>query len=98
MLFRSVSRIQELVGKTPSSNMAQKDSANYDSITSGRLTVKDFQDLGLDVGNFTSVSGDVLTHRVNAVMDSIISLTDMKDLDNMSKLQAYINATSGISA
>jgi hypothetical protein len=94
-----VSRIQELVDKNPTSNLvAQKNDTIYDSITNGRLTVKDFQDLGLDVANFTSVSGDVLTHRVNAVMDSIFSLSTMADLDSLSKLQKYITNTSGINS
>jgi len=93
-----LSRIQQLVDKTPTPSKAQNDDANYDTITNGRLTVKDFQDLGLDVSNFLSVSGSVQTHRINSVMDNFIALNDTAVIDQLRTLQSYINSTAGINA
>jgi hypothetical protein len=93
-----LSRIDQLVDQTPTANSAQKDDANYNNIIGGRLTVKDFQDLGLDTTYLTNVSGTVQNNRINSVMDKFIALNDTSAIDNLLQLQSYINSTSGINA
>lgn len=93
-----LSRIDQLVDQTPTANSAQKDDTNYNNIIGGRLTVKDFQDLGLDTSYLTNVSGTVQNNRINSVMDKFIALNDTSAIDNLLQLQSYINSTSGINA
>ena len=93
-----LSRIEQLVDQTPTANSAQKDDTNYNNIIGGRLTVKDFQDLGLDTSYLTNVSGTVQNNRINSVMDKFIALNDTSAIDNLLQLQSYINSTSGINA
>ena len=93
-----LSRIDQLVDQTPTANSAQKDDANYNNIIGGRLTVKDFQDLGLDTTYLTNVSGTVQNNRINSVMDKFIALNDTSAIDNLLQLQSYIDSTSGIKA
>jgi hypothetical protein len=93
-----LSRIDQLVDQTPTANSAQKDDTNYNNIIGGRLTVKDFQDLGLDTSYLTNVSGTVQNNRINSVMDKLIALNDTSAIDNLLQMQSYINSTSGINA
>jgi hypothetical protein len=93
-----LSRIDQLVDQTPTANSAQKDDTNYNNIIGGRLTVKDFQDLGLDTSYLTNVSGTVQNNRINSVMDKFIALNDTSAIDNLLQLQSYINSTSSINA
>jgi len=90
-LANIVSRVIELESKDTTGT------TTYDSLVAGRLTIAEFQSLGLDVSLLNSVSGQVQTNRLYSVYDSIIN-TDTDAIKNLLTLQAYINKTSGINA
>ena len=90
-LANIVSRVIELESKDTTGT------TTYDSLVAGRLTIAEFQSLGLDVSLLNAVSGQVQTNRLYSVYDSIIN-TDTDAIKNLLTLQAYINKTSGINA
>jgi hypothetical protein len=71
--------------------------AIYDSLTGGRLTITDFQSLGLDVTELNRYSGQVQTNRLYAVFDNIIN-ANTDAISGLQALQGYINNTSGINS
>ena len=99
-LANIVSRIiqlenQDLTGKDTS----ESKQAVYDNLAGGRLTISDFQSLGLDVTELNRYSGQVQTNRLYSVYDRIIDHANNTDtINSLSTLQDYINRTSGINA
>jgi hypothetical protein len=71
--------------------------AIYDSLTGGRLTITDFQSLGLDVTELNRYSGSIQTNRLYAVFDNIIN-ANTDAISSLQALQGYINNTSGINS
>lgn len=71
--------------------------ASYDSLSGGRLTISDFQSLGLDVTELNRYSGTVQTNRLYAVFDNIIN-ANTDAISSLQALQGYINNTSGINS